>query len=183
MYVLGEAGIEWVAVVAVIAGIVALGGLIVWHIKIQSGVSRIQQQLEDFPLQKIDSRIKDIELELVQRQAPKFIKFASPMQLTDEGKKLVEDSGIKEFVCANSTGLTRIRGDFRHELYVFEAAQKKADVVFADMTNQSPEVLRIREYFYDQGINENVMKHLFALYLRDRYMQEYSLERGDRENE
>lgn len=97
-----------------------------------------------------------------------YSRYSSPINLTKKGERLVLKSGILQYAEGN---IQKYRDDLmskEREVEIWDECVKIAELFFQEASEDAQD---IRQHFYDKGIEEAIMKELFAIQLRNEYLK------------
>ena len=94
-----------------------------------------------------------------------YVKRSSPTELTNSGKKLADESGITNHIEARLESYRDSLSKYDDKTDVLNACRRLALNVLDDSKEQ--DIKDIRDYFYNEGLSQLVMREIFALKLRD----------------
>lgn len=115
--------------------------------------------------------------QLLQRAGLTLLESTSPLNLTKEGERVVEESGITRHIAEHINEYSKELSPYEKEVEVFDKCKDIADRVLDKENKQS---LPIREYAYDKGLYDGVIKEVFAVALREEYLNRNKKERSDK---
>ena len=130
--------------------------------------------LKDVGVIKADVKDIDTRLGAVQRALISILglfgnkdeveKSTSPPQLTEYGQKLVTESGITDYLNKN---LQRFKQEIDAKQPEFQVFNEAFKLAFRELQEETPEVNRIKDYFYQNALQHLNIHRIFALKLRD----------------
>lgn len=136
--------------------------------------SQVRGVCKEFPkIQESLIRISEILLQKKIAKAHVYLVSASPIQLTDEGKKAIEESGFEKFYAANKSALIdRIKKKNPKTTADLEEACKE---IMLSAENSLPSFDLLKQYSYGHG--EPIAHILFAsaIALRDILQKELNI--------
>ena len=92
----------------------------------------------------------------------------SPPDLTEDGKQLVQKSGIADYV---SNNLKSIQPTFENLKYQFDIFEKSKEEVRQILELKEDAIFQIKESFYREGFNEKILEQLFSIHLRNEILK------------
>ena len=158
----------------VISLIVAIAGTLISIAWFASGrFVRLETLVES-----LDRRLTNLE-----GNAANVFSHNSPISLTEEGKELLEGSGLKEFVDDSKTDLSRMISDDLTEIETAYDVQEAAFEFFDNMQFDFEFEKSLKEYAYESGNSMHVLRRVAGIYFRDVLLQERSELEAKKERE
>lgn len=145
----------------IIAGAGTLIGL-AWY-----GASRLTRV--ETLVETMDRRITTIE-----GNASGAISTQSPIELTEKGKELLSQSGLRRYVDESVDELVRLATPQEETLETAYDVQDAAFTFFEDVTFDKSFENKLKEYAYQNGISLQLLRRIAGIYLRDRMLERLS---------
>lgn len=141
-------------------------------------VKDVVKKIDENTTKKIDDLSKDVNELRVSAENKKTPLFASqsPVRLTPNGEKVLNESGLREYIDTHSDLISKCKDSKLNNAY---EVQIFAFDLFDALDFDKEFDLRIKQYAFDHGISIDIIKRVGALYFRDLCLKEMEMPVAD----
>ena len=110
----------------------------------------------------------------IQLKCNRYLRSQSPVSLTEEGCRKIEELGLKEYVDSNMDRLKKHFDDTENEkeVVIYDIAHKLAEELLdANNARNDKDMLEILEKNYQDNTSKYIIKDMLAVYLRDKVLE------------
>ena len=132
----------------------------------------LNKLIESFQAFVSDSMSKD---SFKGKKPSDYLVRRSPLELSDAGKKLAQESGITDFVHQRVEKYAKELNQYKNGIDRLKYCRRIALLELG----RSDDSNKIKDYFYNNGLSQLLMQEVFALTLQ----QEYSKQKAQLSNE
>ncbi|HEY4963862.1 MAG TPA: hypothetical protein VIH90_04165 [Candidatus Saccharimonadales bacterium] len=170
--------VDWANIIipAAISLVVSILG--VWGLlsKYREKVDQLEKIDAQKRLSSLEGRFEALQSQVnsLQQNSPSnFVKTESPMSLTDNGKQLLEDSGIKKFIDDNFDSLlAELQNTLSpkgNDYSAYDVHTIALDTVISHADDK--DFLPVKDYAFKEGSNLENIQLVGGIYLRDKCLE------------
>lgn len=128
------------------------------------------QKEQSRALDRIESLLKDFIAFVNKNPAFKKTQFfysTSPLRLTEQAETVANESGITGYIKTHLENYKKELSQEDKDYRVYEVCQQLAKTALD--SNVNDEIDSIKEYFYKNGLEKEILETIFSLKIRDLY--------------